>query len=108
MTPEKAIQNEIIEAIGSIPSLRIWRMNTGVAKHGKRVVRYGVPGQADITGILPDGRRLEIEVKSATGRQSKDQARFQRIIEAHKGLYILARSVDDVLDRLRAEGYPDA
>ena len=38
------------------------------ARMGRRLVRFGVPGQADLTGILPGGKRLEIETKSDTGR----------------------------------------
>lgn len=60
-------------------------------------MRFGTPGQADISGILaPSGRRIEIECKSATGRQSEQQRRFQAMIEKHGGLYVLARSTADV------------
>jgi len=93
---EKQIQNAILRAFGTDPQLRLWRANVGVARMGHRVVRFGVPGQADLTGILPGGLRLEIEVKSANGRQSTEQRAFQRMIERFGGLYILARSVEDV------------
>ena len=105
MTSEKQIQNAIIRTFGIRADMRIWRNNTGLAHHGNRMVRYGIPGQADITGILPDGRRLEIEVKSASGRQSHDQQNFQKMIERFNGLYILARSVNDVTQALSTEGY---
>lgn len=104
MASEKALQNDILRAFGTLPHLRLWRANVGVARIGTRVVRFGVPGQADLTGILPDGRRLEIEVKSPTGRQSPDQAAFQGIIERFHGIYILARSINDVRQRLAALG----
>ena len=99
---EKAIQNAILRAFGTRPDLRIWRANVGVARIGRRVVRFGVPGQADLTGVLPNGRRIEIEVKSPDGRQSEDQANFQRMIERFGGLYVLARSVDDVQKAIRS------
>ena len=98
---EKELQNAILRTFGTIPRLRIWRANTGVAQIGKRFVRFGIPGQADLTGILPDGRRLEIEVKSPTGRQTEDQKNFQHMIEKFDGVYVLARSVDDVWNALR-------
>jgi hypothetical protein len=82
--------------------MRLWRNNTGVARIGRRVVRFGVPGQADLTGILPDGRRLEIEVKSADGRQTEEQRNYQSMIERFGGVYVLARSVDDVTSALQA------
>jgi len=93
---EREIQLAILREFGTRPSMRIWRANVGVARIGRRVVRFGVPGQADITGILPGGRRIEIEVKSPTGRQTPDQVNFQRMIERFGGLYVLARSVEDV------------
>ena len=98
---EKELQNEILRTFGTIPRMRIWRANTGVAQIDKRFIRFGIPGQADLTGILPDGRRLEIEAKSPTGRQSDDQKNFQRMIEKFDGVYVLARSVDDVWNALR-------
>ena len=94
---ETQIQNAILREFGTRPDLRLWRANTGVARFGKRVVAFGVPGQADLSGLfLPDGRRLEIEVKSPTGRQSREQRDFQAMIEKFNGVYILARSVADV------------
>jgi len=100
---EKRLQNEILRAFGTKRWMRLWRANTGVAQIGSRVVRFGVPGQADLTGILPDGRRLEIEVKSDGGRQTEDQSNFQRMIERFGGVYVLARSVEDVERALAAE-----
>lgn len=81
--------------------MRLWRSNTGVARMGKRKVRFGVPGQADLTGVLPGGIRLEIEVKSAVGRQSPEQLAYQAMIERFGGVYVLARSVGDVWERIR-------
>ena len=106
MASEKAIQNDILRAFGTLPGLRIWRANAGVARFGQRTVRFGIPGQADLTGILPDGRRLEIEVKSATGRQSSEQRSFQNMIERFHGVYILARSVEEVGRGLVTAGIP--
>lgn len=104
MQPEKVIQNDILRAFGTLPGLRLWRANVGVARIGGRVVSFGIPGQADLTGIVPDGRRLEIEVKSAVGRQSPQQRSFQEMIERFHGIYILAKSVDDVRRGLAAAG----
>ena len=101
---EKQIQNSIVREFGTKPWLRIWRANVGVARINRRVVRFGVPGQADLTGILYDGRKIEIEVKSATGRQTQDQKNFQAMIERFNGVYILARSITDVYEQLGAHG----
>ncbi len=105
MESEKQIQNEIIRQYGTRPDLRIWRANTGVADMGGRTVAFGLPGQADLSGILMDGRRLEIEVKSATGTLSERQRQFRDMIERFNGVYIVARCVEDVRKALAEEGY---
>lgn len=66
------------------------------------MVKFGTPGAADLSGILIDGTRIEIEVKTATGRQSKQQQAFQAMIERFGGIYILARSADDAEAQINA------
>ena len=116
MSTEAQLLHDVLKAWGAHPRLRIWRVNTGVgwfangaparkADPGAYCVRFGVPGQADVSGlILPDGQRLEIETKARNGRQSDEQKRWQRIIESFGGIYVLARSVADVDARLAALG----
>jgi hypothetical protein len=101
---EHETMNAILREFGTRPSLRLWRQNTGAARIGKRLIRFGVPGQADLTGILGNGKRIEIEVKSPTGRQTPEQIAFGRIIERFRGVYIVARSTDDVRRRLEDLG----
>lgn len=96
MTPEKLFQNEVLRTFATRSDMRLWRANTGVARMGDRTVRFGVPGQADLSGILRGGTRLEIECKAPGGRQSKDQRNWQNIIERFGGIYVLAYSVGDV------------
>lgn len=94
---EQQILNSILRTFGTRSDMRIWRANTGAARFGNQVVRFGIPGQADITGLLlPSGRRLEIEVKSHSGEQRPEQKDFEAMIKRFGGLYILARSVTDV------------
>lgn len=97
--PETVIVKAILARLGRDPRVRIWRSNTGAFKDATgRLVRYGLPGSADITGIMRrGGRRLEIEVKTATGKQSPQQVLFQRMVEGWGGVYILARSVDEAV-----------
>lgn len=100
---EHPIQTQIMLEFGSRTDMKIWRQNTGAAKtlDGKRFIRFGVVGCADISGIIKGGIRLEIEVKKRTGQQRKEQKAFQRMIESMGGIYIVARSVDDVYNGLR-------
>ena len=99
---ERAILAEILLTIGSRPDLRVWRNNTGqIPTPDGRMIRFGLPGSADILGVMkPNGRFLAIECKTEIGKQSDLQKAFQAMIESHGGLYILARSVADVISRL--------
>jgi hypothetical protein len=58
------------------------------------------PGVPDIVGVLKDGRFLGIEVKTEKGVLSDHQSRFIENINAAGGLAFVARSVDDVIEKL--------
>jgi hypothetical protein len=114
--PEKAIQVAVLEAWGAHPQLRLVRVNTGVGwfargeparktDPGAYPVRFNPQGTADVVGLIaPTGRLLMIECKSATGRQSPEQATMERIVTRFGGLYVLARSVADVDSAFAALG----
>lgn len=113
---EAFLVHAVLSAWGAHPALRIWRQNTGVGwfKDGQPArntdpgaypVKFGVPGQGDISGVIgPDGRRLEIECKTERGSQSEEQRSFQMMVERFGGLYILARRLEDVDAALAAIG----
>lgn len=103
LTKESDIQSAILIYVTSLPGSFGFRMNTGAVQDGNRFIRYGLPGQPDIFLIL-NGRFIGIEVKTKTGRQSEAQKNWQRNCEHAGGIYILARSVEDVIERLRKEG----
>jgi hypothetical protein len=87
----------ILRRWGAHPRVRLYRRNVGRVQVKGRWVQFGIPGQADIGGILaPNGRVLEIECKTLIGRQSPEQKHWQAMIQSFGGLYILARSVADV------------
>lgn len=50
-----------------------WRQNTGVAIYGKQKVRFGIPGQADIAGLLKNGISFGLECKFGKGKASPIQ-----------------------------------
>lgn len=52
-------------------------------------------GTPDIIAVIK-GKFVGIEVKAPTGRMSADQILFQKRLEAHGGVYVLAKSVEDV------------
>ncbi len=120
---EAVILNQILRAFGTRPNLRLWRQNTGQAvpystvksalEHlrigdssgaamilqNARPITFGLPGQADLTGIYR-GLRLEIEVKDKTV-QSEKQRHFAEMILKQGGVYILAHSVTEVEEGLK-------
>mmetsp|Transcript_27250 Transcript_27250/g.49898 ORF Transcript_27250/g.49898 Transcript_27250/m.49898 type:complete len:110 (-) Transcript_27250:926-1255(-) len=101
---ERTIQRQILIALSKEFRGRgiFWQNDTGTAKSmdGKRVIRFGLPGSSDILGCL-DGRIICIEVKTATGRQSENQKKFQTGIEARGGFYAIARSADEAVEIVR-------
>lgn len=81
---------------------RVVRINAGVHairdERGKRrsTVAGAPKGSADLSGIIRAplelrGLRLEVEVKSATGKQTKEQADWQKFIEDWGGVYVLVK-----------------
>lgn len=114
--------------IGLRPDVMACRVNAGVFKplHGNQnrgirsapngfpdllVVQartVGVPETINAGGFQPlertvsrtFGQAIAVETKSARGTQRKAQVQFQAAWEAVGGIYILARSVQDVLDIL--------
>lgn len=103
---EREISAAILAAFGRNPYLRLWRQGVGAAWIGdgrsRRMVRFGLPGMADLSGILACGRRVEIEVKTETGRLTVDQQRWGAMVAAFGALYAVARSTADV-ERLLAK-----
>jgi len=53
-------------------------------------------GWPDLTGLLPDGRFIGVECKANRGRQSPAQKAMEREIRKRSGIYLLARSVEDL------------
>jgi hypothetical protein len=112
---ERDVVSECVAVLAYFRNLHVWRNNSGVAwlrttrdrRHpdGMMPVRFGIPGQADFTGIIaPSGRRIEIECKSDTGRQSVDQRAFEEMIREAGGIYLLVRSGQELVEALTREG----
>jgi hypothetical protein len=94
--PERAIQRAIViwlRAHGALVAIT----DAGAAYRAGAFGADTVPaGWPDITGLLPDGRFIGVECKSPTGRQSSVQKSMEEAIRNRNGIYILARSVEDV------------
>ena len=57
-------------------------------------------GVSDIIGIYKN-RFLAIEIKTEKGKVTKHQARFLKAVEDNGGIAFVARSVEDVIEKLR-------
>lgn len=122
---EKSILNRSLVAVTALPETMAWRNNTGSAWQGKRVtaregsvimvepgmvilkearpVTFGLPGSGDILGVRK-GRGFSAEMKSQGGVQSDQQVLFQRAWEKAGGIYVLARSPEEVTAALIRAG----
>lgn len=94
---ELTFQRTFMLAFGTHPSVRIWRQNVGqiaIRDRAGKIVRMFDPGPpvgaADLSGItIPDGFRLEIELKAAAGKRSPAQVRWAEFIATSGGVYAL-------------------
>lgn len=87
MTEESEIKRKIKKYLDSVGAF--WSAVTGGA--------YSKPGDPDLIACFR-GRYIAIEAKTPRGVQSPIQKRRQREIMEAGGVYILARSVEDVAD----------
>ena len=97
----KALVDEIMYAVGSLPNVRIWPRYVGYDDRAK--ISYGIVGEPDLEGIIsPLGRMLCIEVKTGDAVLSKKQKIRRAMLEKFGALYIEARSVEQVLEIILA------
>ena len=97
---EESIQREIINYIGAVipRSLVFACPNSAPRTFGGRASN-GVPGLTkgapDLIAVLPGGRVVFIEVKTAKGKSSEHQVAFSGRCTALGQAYFVARSLDD-------------
>lgn len=104
--PEKSIENGILRWL-NLSGIFAWKnQSVGIFDPVKKIYRrsnnpFHIKGVSDVLGILPDGRLLAIEVKSATGRASPEQIAFIDKINTAGGLAFVARSLDEVQEKIK-------
>ena len=102
---EATVQKEGL-AILAKHGILAFRQNAGKIFKDGYWIQLAPAGAADVTGILPDGRRLEAEAKRRYGGvHSDDQKKFQAMIEARNGVYILFHSATELIEKLQKMGY---
>ena len=97
---EKDIQLAICKYL-KIKGHFFWRNNNtpiydATRKCFRRMPLFSLKGIPDI--ILIKSVFYGIEVKTITGRLSQEQADFGKELVIHGGIYIVARSVDDIIE----------
>ncbi len=97
-----ALCNALLLALGSRPDLgKFWKQATGsIETPSGAYIRYGLVGSADMSGILCTGQRCELECKTGSAVQSKEQKNFEAMITEYHGVYILCRDIQVVLTTL--------
>ncbi len=117
MNQETIIQRKILIALSGAGCV-VWRNETGgfwagkvvhqsqgqVTLQGARLIPCGLmKGSSDIVGIAPSGHFLAIEVKTPTGRATKEQLNFIDQVKKAGGIAGIARSVEEALTIIRGE-----
>lgn len=90
--PETKIKHQVRDYL----SLRGWFVRWNLQGLGC------YPGLPDMTATK-DGRTVEIEVKTARGRQSARQMEYQDALEVHGGAYWLVHSLEDLIEYVEGE-----
>ena len=99
-TLEKQIENAILSYLNYLPKCYAWKNNTvGIYDKAKGAYRkatgkFNINGVADILGTY-DGVLVAIEVKTKTGKPSKDQEQFLNRVKSLGAIAGIARSVDE-------------
>lgn len=110
--PETNIQNAALLAVGARQDVLAMRLQSGVFRsydQPEKLVRVGQPGLADtmmIVAVEIDasmvgktvGVAVAAEIKTASGKQSEAQRRWQRAFEQRGGVYEVVRSPDQMVD----------
>lgn len=65
-----------------------------------RPTKFGLNGSGDIIGCIR-GRAVAVETKTESGRQRPTQEIFERQWTRAGGLYVLARTAEEAVDRVQ-------
>lgn len=100
---ESAIEDAIMTYLHTRSDVLAFKIDTRAnfdARLGvyRRLHRHVLPGTPDIIcclSVAGMGILVGLEVKTATGRQSEHQKRFETMVRAQNGHYFVVRSIDD-------------
>jgi hypothetical protein len=92
---EKSTQAAILEWLGYRRIFHYRNNSGGFRDANKHFYRFGALGSPDIVCVI-GGIYVGIEVKDLKGRQNPNQVEFQSQLEKAGGIYVVARSIEDV------------
>ena len=90
--------NEVMFLLGSDPRIRVWKRKVGFATPlgGHRPIMFGIKGEADLQFIVsPSGRMGSVEIKTGSGKLSKEQELWKQMIIKFGGAYLECRSLEE-------------
>ena len=96
---------QVLENSGKI--VHVDRLNSGAVRttHKSRI-RLCRPGTPDCYAVLKDGSILWIEAKNEKGKLNENQSQFRAKMIAVGHYWLLARSVDDVMEFIVQKDFP--
>lgn len=100
---ETEVTTECVEWLRS-HGCRMKRQNNGAGhlNNSPNYATYGIIGSADFTGMLPSGRRLEVEFKKgAGGVLSKDQIGYMEWTRAGGGVYVCIHGLAELKEKMK-------
>ena len=96
---EKEIQKVISEYL-TLKRIFFYRNNSGAFRsEGGGFYRFGATGSPDIVAVIR-GKYIGIEVKTERGILSPGQKQFKENLEKAGGIYLVVRSLNELLDQL--------
>ena len=97
---EKDLMKQVSEWL-TLMRIFFWRNNTGAIKTERGgFYHFGYKGSPDYICIIK-GLFIGIELKGPNGEQSDSQKEFEKRLSKAGGIYILARSLNEIIQILR-------
>lgn len=100
---ESRLQADIVKALNKYPVYAFYVKNEGKKTQAQAMRDKAMGMRSGVSDliILMDGKVLFMELKTATGKQSKTQAIFQSIVERFGFEYVICRSVDEAVKKIK-------
>lgn len=106
---EAQLQKLIVDYCRWHPSLECVRLNAGNIKTSTgSYMRTGRAGVADLLVLGAGGRFMQVELKTAKGRLSASQKRWQKRMNELEQPYAVVRSLDEFTAALTREGWENS